>query len=442
MAGALVILALVNYLPAWIMLAVFSSIFFAIDLIKGKQKISSRRKASSFPIIFPALIVISVFFMFGGKNLFTNRVIVNSEIRPSAQVTWQIAKETLAKSPIIGSGLNRFLHSWFLFKPALFNTTSFWNASFDSGFGFIPTFLVTSGMLGALAWLSFIGMFLFGAMKYTVSFSAKNNLAQIFFILSSYLWIFAVIYNPSIAVMSLAFVFTGIFIGSLASSKTIKTYELHFLQADPRMSFGIILLLVALIAGSVGTGYAYSKKFISLYHFERANQLISKGASGQVENEIIKAITLDSNDFYYRSLSMFYFQKFTGIASAGDKNQMQELQELLNKSEASAQAAVLFDKTNYSNWLNLAEFYRSSARLGIKGSYESASAAYKEALALNPKNPGLYLEAADLELIHGNILGAQANLSQALKLKPDYKEASDLLSRIVQSEKNPAPKKK
>ena len=54
----------------------------------------------------------------------------------------------LVRAPSVPSGSN-------IATPSL-NSTVFWNTDFSSGIGFIPTSFVTTGIVGALAWIAFL----------------------------------------------------------------------------------------------------------------------------------------------------------------------------------------------------------------------------------------------------------------------------------------------
>jgi len=109
-------------------------------------------------------------------------------------------------------------------------------------------------------------------------------------------------------------------------------------------------------------------------------------------------------------------------ASLSEQNKA-DLQVFLTSAEQSARQAIEFDKTNYINWLNLGFVYESVVPLGVEKSYENALSAYKEALALNPKSPSIYLRLAKLEVTAKNLELAKSYVNNALNEKPNYIEA-------------------
>jgi tetratricopeptide (TPR) repeat protein len=244
---------------------------------------------------------------------------------------------------------------------------------------------------------------------------------------SAYLWIFGIIYVPSISVFALAFITTGVLIGFLVSVKGVPLYNISFLK-DPRLSFFVILILMVLMAGTVFFAYKTARKFTSIVYFGQANKMLARGgneAIDRVEGKILAASKLNQNDLFFRSLSELYLYKLNSTfnqASLSEQNKA-DLQIFLTSAEQSARQAIEFDKTNYTNWLNLGLVYESIVPLGVEKSYENALSAYKEALALNPKSPSIHLRLARLEVAAKNLESAQSYVNNALNEKPNYIDA-------------------
>ena len=83
---------------------------------------------------------------------------------------------------------------------------------------------------------------------------------------------------------------------------------------DPRNSFFSILILLVLMVSAVSLTYVYIEKFTSIMYF-------SKGISGdgtmeslsKSEGMLLRAITLDKNDIYYRNLSQVYVSQINAL---------------------------------------------------------------------------------------------------------------------------------
>ena len=106
-----------------------------------------------------ALLAISLFFLIGGTlgGALANALHINVlNVRPSWQSTFDVAQKVYTKTPVFGSGPGTFGAEWLKYRDASLNSTAFWNVDFTSGIGFIPTSLVTTGIVGAVAWIGLI----------------------------------------------------------------------------------------------------------------------------------------------------------------------------------------------------------------------------------------------------------------------------------------------
>src|SRR3989344_1439346 len=105
------------------------------------------------------VLAVSIFFLIGGtlgnalaSTLHTGTI----DVRPSWRSTIAVGKQVYKSSLVFGSGPGSFGSEWLKYRDASLNSTPFWNVDFSSGIGFIPTSLVTTGLVGALAWIGLI----------------------------------------------------------------------------------------------------------------------------------------------------------------------------------------------------------------------------------------------------------------------------------------------
>jgi tetratricopeptide (TPR) repeat protein len=74
--------------------------------------------------------------------------------------------------------------------------------------------------------------------------------------------------------------------------------------------------------------------------------------------------------------------------------------------------------------------YLEAKRLDQAGNYAGAVAAYKEGLALDPQSAELRVALGSLHLKNGNIIDAEAQAKDAIKLAPDNADVHKLLARV------------
>jgi tetratricopeptide (TPR) repeat protein len=463
-AVSLFALAVVNYNLVWGVVGAFSLIVLVYSLAHsgmfGPQEsfdeeddvADQPRRGGMLGLItrpsFVALALSAIFFF--GSNVAGSVLgkygIYQLEVRPSWQSTVEVAKASMSKNLYFGSGPNTFSNEWASSKPDAVNSTVFWNTDFSVGFGRVPSFAVTLGLLGLItAGLFLVSLLYYGLRALMASF---DNLSDHFIILSSfvatfYLWSFSLFYVTDTVILVLTFVSTGIFLSALARAGLIRTYEFSFLNS-PRLGFISVLMIVVLIISVLSGGYLMTRKFGALYSFQRGlYNFNTSGNLDQAESAIKTALGLDEQDLYYRSLSEIYMIKLRNILNspASDKSKetlFNELQVNLSSAAASARRATEINPGNYLNWMTLGKVGETVLPLKdvIAGSYDLAATSYGKALSLNPKNPNIYLSFAQLEAAKGDVAKAKDYINQALTKKSNFTAALFLASQIEASQGN------
>lgn len=447
-ALSLIFLIVINVFIVWLLVCLFSVTIFIYNIFlqytKNKnEKIEVKRKFSFLPIV---VILISLFFLIGGNfiNPFISKYVnfTNIEVRPSVGATYNIFVKTIKQDPLLGIGPNTFNISWDQWKPIQVNKTDFWNTDFNNGFGLIPTFLITTGLIGFLVWILFFTSFIYRGFKSLIFIFQKissNHFILTSFIISLYSWIITIIYNPNIVLLVIAFASTGVFIGSLVSKKILINHEISFLK-DPRISFFSITIIVILIITSVSAIYIYTNKFISIvYYSNNLNPENNIESLTKSEEKLNRAILFSKSDKYYRTLSQVYIAEIGVLLN--DKTLSQDFIKsripiLINNAEQKASLAINQNPKKYTNWVNLGDIYKSLVPLGISGSYENALQSYKMAMELAPQNPSIFLSQSQLELSNKNIDGAKNLIYEALKLKGNYLDAIFMLAQIEKDRGN------
>lgn len=439
LAFSLAFLVLTNFMLSWILVGLMSLILFVYKISLGVN-VNKDKPSIKIPILPLSVSIIALVFLLPGNLggiLSAKLGISNIEARPSWAVTYDIAKDAVKENPLLGVSPNRFSNQWLVSKPAGINQTFFWNTNFNFGIGTIPSFVVTTGILGMLAWLAFLALLLYRGgkslfIKYEEAHSTFISVSS--FLASLYLWTVAIFYVPNIVNLSLAVLFTGIFIALLTKEKITKSVRLSFIK-DPRVGFVSVLVLILLIILSIVTTYLLTQRFMSNYSFARS--LVAFNIEGNIdsaEKNISKSISLYKYDTYYRALSEIQLARLSQILSSSNQNKetvRAQFQSALGNVINSARSAVDFDSSNYINWISLGRAYESVIPLNIEGSYENAIASYNKALELSPSSPSMYIILARTELIKGDTKKAKAFLEQALVLKSDYTQALFLLSQIA-----------
>lgn len=446
---SILLLIIINFSLAWLLVGIFSVILFVYSISlqnAGVEIIQEENQKKKFPFISLIVVFISLIFLIGG-NLASDVVskyvsFNNPDIRPSIVTTSQIAYKAMRHNPLLGTGPNTFVNDWSLWQPKGINQTLFWNTDFTAGYSFLATIAVTAGVLGLVAFLLFLIVYIARSIQ-SIRLALRDRLSNYFIMttlmISIYSWVSIILYNPNILLLMLAFTSSGILIGILVYRQAIPVKDFSFLS-DPRNSFFSILILLVLMVSAVSLTYIYIEKFTSIMYFSKSlNSENTMESLTKSEGMLLRAVSLDKNDIYYRNLSQLYLAKINLLIA--DKNISEDilksnLQELINLTQQSANLAINQNPKQYLNYMNLGNIYSTFVPMAVENSYESAMAAYEKALVLAPNNPSIVLSKASLEFIKENNTEARKYIAQALELKENYIDAIFLLVQIETNEGN------
>lgn len=460
---SLFILVLVNFSVIWIILAISAFLFILYSMFSFQNddltpvSFSLRlRKVPVYPVLVFIISVVFVLFsgavinketkMQFGSYLPAKLGVLNTEVRPDFETTMGIAKNTILLKPLFGSGPNTFVNQWLAYRPDEVVSDVLWNVDFTNGIGLIPTFAVTTGIVGVLSWLLFLGYYVFLGVKsiFTrIGDPFVRYLLTSSFFVSLYLWIMTFVYVPSTVVFIMTFFFTGLFFASVHLAGIIKI-ETKMFSLNPRAGFVSSLIFVICFVASVSLGWGLWKNSESLWYFQKSSYAINTlGDIGASENHMLKAIEAVPNDIYFRALVQIEVLKLNAIVSQDPKKvKPEEIQkqfsDTLTNAIKSGMAATDVDKSNYLNWISLGQVYEavSNPALKIEGAYESAQFSYREALARNPKNPAILVLLSRSALTKGDLKVAKDYALQSITQKRNYLDAYFLLSQIEVASNN------
>lgn len=435
---SLLLLVAVNFRDVWIGVALLSTVY-GIYLWKiGRE--SEDQSYKKYVWWFVLALLACVFAFYG--SLVTTRLpgqlqITQVEVRPSWQGTFSVGTRALAEPGtfIFGSGPNSFTKAWGQYKPVDVNSTDFWNTDFYSGVGFIPTSIVTVGLLGAIAWGAAILALLWGIfqiLRRRMHSSRLDLLLPVVAAGSLYLTLFHILYVPQIGLSALVFLFFGFLTAGEALAGRVGEAELslnlntakEYAVLGVAFVFGILVLI-----GGVQT----LRLFASDSLVNRAAYLYN--TTGDIDNatrSIQTALTaFSSNDRAHRAAVELGLLQLRTLGAAEQSEEVAaQLQKTLTATIQHGLSAVSIESANYQNWLSLARLYAELAGVGIGGADAHAKNAYEEARIANPTNPTPHVGLALLALQENNDATAKTHLEEALKLKPNLAIAYFLLSQI------------
>lgn len=452
----LLILALVNSSLVWapVALVAFGLFIEAImrrtsthtdadfDAIEPLSDTSSNTSDESMRMLVPSLVVLafSLFFLIGGSTIgsalggaFGTGTL---DVRPSWQSTFAVGSQVYGSSPVFGTGPNTFAEQWNAYRDRSINDTVFWNIDFVSGIGWIPTSFVTTGALGALAWLAFLGLFLYVGLRFLLFSTPADTylrfVAASSFVASVYLFTISLFSVPGPVVLAAGFLFVGLFVSSTRFSEMRRERGIVFAR-NPRLGFVIVFGFTLLLLGSVGAAYVMTERYVADIFYNGAVASYSAGDLDAALASANRSAVFVPADRTYRLVSLIGMGNLGKIANDSTlsaDSARTAFQAALSQSVESALTATQIGPNDYRNWVMLGNVYQAVVPLDIQGAYDNAKSAYEHALMLTPTNATIPFTLAQLEIAHKDNAAAEKELNAAIDLKHDYTQAIFLLSQI------------
>lgn len=458
MVLALIVLAVANSALVWTLVALVSLGLF-VEAVMQRRAASGDsdledvvvmedsapeedggRKMLALPL---AVLAVSLFFLLGSTlaNALAAALDVNVlNVRPSWQSTLTIAQNALGSAPVFGTGPGTFGSQWLKYRDATLNSTVFWNLDLAAGIGFIPTSIVTTGLVGIVAWLLLLAGLLFVGVRTLIMRAPQDEFVRFVSILSFvgalYLFIVAVFGLPSAYLLALAFVFAGVFASTTRYAGEGSQWGVSFARS-PRLGFLIVFSLTILLLASVAAAYSLAGRYAAAVGYARAATALGAGDLDSADKAISTAISFAPGSSAYQLSGAISNARLSQIAA--DSNMppaeaQKAFQTALSNGITAALTATRLDPSNYQNWVVLGNLYAQAVPLQVAGAFDSAEAAYRRAVELNPTNPQIRLVLAQVNVANRDIDGAKEELREAIALKQDYTAAIFLLSQLeVQS---------
>src|SRR3989344_5669532 len=357
--------------------------------------------------------------------------VTHVEVRPSWRGTAAIGKETFTRSADVffGSGPNTFTREWGLHKPIEVNQTLFWNSDFSVGVASLPTSFITTGILGALAWLLFLLTAAWAILR--LWFFHGGTASDTIAVAALYLLALHTFSIPGTALTLLTFLVLGLLIASLTPNY-FALRRLSFSEAGyKRYAYAAGVTLFTLISLLAASGLL--RVLVADTLVNRAITTYSSTLDVARTSAIIaEAIRVYPSDRAHRTAVELGLLRLRELVQQADPDQeaaQAQLQSTLEATIRHGLAAVSIDGGAYQNWLGLAALYAELAGSNVEGAYDNARAAYERALAENPTSPLPLLNLARLELLQNKPDQALIQLDKAVQLKPDFAAAYYLASQ-------------
>jgi tetratricopeptide (TPR) repeat protein len=432
-----IFLFLIDLYLIWIGIAVA-----ALGLVLYRFFSSGTQKTvKNLPYFAVIIFIIAALFAWKG-NVITGPIIQKmnisyAEVSLPYQYTADIAYPVLTHSPLstlFGAGPDRFAEQYLLYKPANINNTQFWSSAFPSGSDFIVTSLVDVGAVGAILWILFFGCFVYLGVK-ALRHLPENHLSKYMlvtsFLTAFFMWLMLFLYTPSHVIILITMIMTGIFLAVFGIEHSHSMIELRDIKWSQSWNGGRTMWLVlwlAVIVSAVGC-LVYAKDAIAGFYFQSGINASVAGDAVSARTDFEKALTFKKSDTYYQALAQIDAYQINSIISSASasattaSSTVSTIGSLLNEGIGFARSGQRIDPGNANNFLAEGDLSAIAAALNVPNAYMDARSAYIDGIVLSPMDPSIYLSLGRLDYAEGSTTAAVNEVSDALKLKPDYTDA-------------------
>jgi tetratricopeptide (TPR) repeat protein len=373
-----------------------------------------------YSLIFFVFVLVGI--VFGGlvtSIISRVRPLTYNEVSPTAMITAKAGYVSLQQRPVTGVGIGSFDYLWNQVKPQVLSGTNVGSIEFSQGYSFVGTQLATTGILGIIAWLIFLGLVV---RQYWVILKSgfkdsSDRFTKIIVITGSLiLTVVACISVPGIALL----VLWMIFLGALWGISDEQEHKISFIH-DPRMSFfGIIAVLIFILVGGACI-YITSRQTASVFAYSSSVKSFNNNDQNSGIQNLTRANQFWSTDLYNRILAnqvLLQVQNLQPSQTLSKDALGREVQRILSIGLSYAEASTRFDPKNYRNWVSLGNVYQFFGDLKVEGSLDQAKEAYTKAKTISPHDRTLDLLFAQIESSAGNSDQATQIVQDSLKQQP------------------------
>lgn len=435
-----VYVAALQFWALWLIVILAAATLVAFGMLKTDRNM--RVTMLAIPM---AAIVIGVLLIF---IRFPVNLGMPAEVMPSISASWNISRETLARSSLLGSGPGTFLYDYTMFRSADLNATDFWNVPFDRSASRLLTLLATTGILGFAA---FAALFIFLAARTKMKLWRGHE--EWLTTLAVYAGWVALLAGKFVYSSNMTLEFGFWMLTAMLVALEWRTWSEARFETSPRSALMLSFMFIVAVIFSVAGLYLQGQRLVAEARYSRGvtAQLNAPEDVDKAVADLVRAGQLNaSSDLYFRSLSQaLAVQANVEAQKAGAQptvEQAQKITVLAANAVNAGKRATDLNPANVLNWSSLAGMYRDLGS-AVPGAVEAAQQAYAKAQELDPSNPVYATELAKIHLALAAETagavgdGAKEDEKAAAKAKvdADHAKARELLDRAVALKQDYAP---
>lgn len=424
-AASLIGAALVNFPLVWVLVGALSLFLLAYNL-----RVGTKRGILGIAL-FLFLVSILLFLSRNQISFLTASFFVPLDVTPNISASWSIAERALYDRPVFGVGPGMFRYAWDRYRQQNVNETDFWNTRFEAASSFATTLPITTGIVGALGFLTFFISVLIVGVR---ALPRLDALGIALFSGMTFLLLSWFIYPLSSAISILTFLALGTFIAYAAERSGRQPYTLA-VPTHAGTGFLMALLIILLMVAAVVGFYLTGQKYLAAVFFgQGVTRFNTEGSVNTTERLFQRAVSFDAKrDEYPRSLAQISLVQLRNIVAGAENAAPEDLrnnfQLALSNAISHAQRATEANPANPDNWRQLGRIYEAVIPF-VSGASNSALDAYARAREYAPLDPTFLDDRARVYIAVGDHVNAKEELYKAIELKSDYAPAHFRLAQI------------
>lgn len=428
-AGSLATLLIVEFWPAW--LTVGLGLIAFLGIVFWQRIFKEEVSRLGLPIL---ILVVSLFFLFfnpltsvvGESGLLGD---LPSEVLLKNQPSWQVALQGVKDEPVLGVGIGNFSYAFSRYKPETLLEGDLWQLRLNRGGSFIAESVATTGILGVLAYLALLGMFLWVSIRLIVKKQLSNQMMIPLLVAFITLLIGQFVYYQNTVLAFSFWLMLGLVVVAWPSSvkaaegKPVRKEEKVFSFAKlPELGLVFSIVFWLLLVGFAFLGFKLTKQYLADAYYRQ--YLSSPDAN--LEKLEKAAGHFKQRSVYHIALARGYLNEFSRRLNGKDTD-AQELGNIIKMAVDEARAAVEASPNNVTAYETAGIIYRDIQDIA-QGTSDWAFKSFEKALELEPDNPAFFTELGKLYHLQGEEEKAKQFWQNALQIKDNYTAASLLLA--------------
>jgi len=440
-------LVIVNLSFLWLIVAGFSLVLLLYALVKDLFLTAAERtyrpketfRNLAVGVVTTVFLTATLILFLGGSisdRLAARTGVSYMDVSPSLVSTINIGREVFRDNAFTGSGPNTFVQNWRLHKSEEINRTVFWNTPFFAGSSYILTWFVTTGLIGALAWLAFLGSVVYVGVRTLLTVKEPDSFwfttGTISLVAAVYLWAVLLWTNTGIVPIVLAIIATAMVVVAERMLGLIDTKQLTVV-GNRRLGFAMTGVVLVVILLTLSFGYTATRQVMAAHNFVTLpSKLGDSNDLSLWEQGFRQSYQMFTSDIYIREIMGLYQLRLGQLLATENptENDQEEFIGLLTETITVGEYLVTANPREPQNWVLLADTYAALVSMEVEGAAERAVENYQRAKQLDPVNPQYDLLLAQVSASAGDTEGARALIENSLKLKPNYTDALNFSAQL------------